>query len=208
MTIFDPVAAAVTFGLIIPAELPDKTFIATLVLATRYRPWPVWIGATLAFVVQSAVAVTAGGLLARLPRTPVLIGSAVLFTVGAVVLGRADVTDPEGEEVIEETERETPRGRQLGDLRSVGLTFGVLFAAEWGDVSQLLTAGLAARYDSPVSVFIGSLAALALITAGAVAAGRRLLGVLPLHIIRRSAAVLFGVLAILTALRAAGIGPG
>src|SRR2546423_9934414 len=103
MTIFDPGAAAATFGLILPAELPDKTMVATLVLATRYRPWPVWVGVTAAFFVQSLVAVVAGGLLARLPHRPVLALTAVLFATGAFLLLRQ--SDEEAEEnVVEEEE--------------------------------------------------------------------------------------------------------
>ena len=56
------------------------------------------------------------------------------------------------------------RGGPIGSphpsfLKAASISFGVLFAAEWGDLSQLATAGLAARYDDPVSVFIGSWAA-------------------------------------------------
>ena len=37
-------AAVTAFALVVPVELPDKTFVATLVLSTRYRPGPVWSG--------------------------------------------------------------------------------------------------------------------------------------------------------------------
>src|SRR6266511_4180906 len=50
------VALGTAFLLVVPVELPDKTFVATLVLATRYRPGPVWIGVTLAFGIQGLVA--------------------------------------------------------------------------------------------------------------------------------------------------------
>ena len=53
---------ATVFGVIFVAELPDKTALAALVLATRHRPLPVWLGASLALTVQSAVAVGAGSL--------------------------------------------------------------------------------------------------------------------------------------------------
>ena len=46
-------AALAAFVVIVPVELPDKTFVATLVLATKYRPWPVWLGVTAAFGVPS-----------------------------------------------------------------------------------------------------------------------------------------------------------
>ena len=58
----------VSFLLIFPVELPDKTFVAALVLSTRYRPFPVWIGVGLAFGVQCLVAVTAGQAVSFLPE--------------------------------------------------------------------------------------------------------------------------------------------
>jgi putative Ca2+/H+ antiporter (TMEM165/GDT1 family) len=201
VTILDPGAAAATFGLILPAELPDKTLIATLVLATRYRPWPVWIGVSAAFVIQSAVAVTAGGLFAQLPRTPVLAITAALFALGSILLIRQSKEDPEEE--ADEVERTPPAEHSARRIATV--SFGVLFAAEWGDLSQLLTAGLAARYDDPFGVFIGSWLALALVAGIAVVAGRGLLRVIPVVLVRRVAGTLFAILAILTALQAADV---
>lgn len=201
MTFFDPGAAAATFALILPAELPDKTLVATLVLATRYRPWPVWIGVSLAFVVQSLVAVTAGGLLAQLPRRPVLAVTAALFAVGALLLFRQADDDPEAEA---EEVRRTP-SMEHSARRIATVSFGVLFAAEWGDLSQLLTAGLAARYDDPAGVFVGSWLALALVAGIAVVAGRSLLRVIPVMLVRRVAGTLFAVLAVITGLEAVGV---
>ena len=59
-----------TFGIIFLAELPDKTALASLVLATRYPARQVVLGAWLAFLVQTLVAVAAGSLfqLLRLSR--------------------------------------------------------------------------------------------------------------------------------------------
>ncbi len=197
----DLVVAATVFALIFPAELPDKTLVATLVLSTRFRPLPVWCGVAAAFAVQSLVAVTAGGLLSRLPRPPVLAVTSVLFAIGALLLLRsgnsAEVTDGGGD---------VPAAVAPPSARRIAATsFGVLFAAEWGDLSQLLTAGLAARYRDPVSVFVGSWAALAVIAAIAVVAGRGLLKVVPVRLVRRLAAGLFGLLAVVTALEAAGL---
>ncbi|HTZ08186.1 MAG TPA: TMEM165/GDT1 family protein, partial [Acidimicrobiales bacterium] len=59
---------ALTFGLVFVAELPDKTMIASLVLASRHRALPVWVGASSAMVLNTAVAVGAGRLLALLPH--------------------------------------------------------------------------------------------------------------------------------------------
>ena len=83
------VAALTAFLLIVPVELPDKTFVATLVLATRYRPWPVWLGVVVAFGVQTAVAVLAGRLITLLPSAPVRLVAAALFAVGSVLLVRS-----------------------------------------------------------------------------------------------------------------------
>ena len=78
----DFAALFVTLAVLIPSELPDKTFIATMVLATRFRPVLVWIGVAAAFAVQTTIAVAAGQLLSLLPELPVKLGTAVLFAVG------------------------------------------------------------------------------------------------------------------------------
>ena len=59
---------AATFILVLPVELPDKTLFATLVLATRFAPLPVFVGVGTAFGLQVAIAVTAGSLLSLLPE--------------------------------------------------------------------------------------------------------------------------------------------
>lgn len=197
----DPGVIATTFALIVPAELPDKTLVATLVLATRYRPWPVWVGVSAAFVVQSTVAVVAGSLLARLPHRPVLAVTATLFAIGALLLWRPPNVDPETEAA--EVKGTPPAERSARRIAIV--SFGVLFAAEWGDLSQLMTAGLAARYGDPLGVFIGSWLALAIVAAIAVVAGRGLLRVIPVVLVRRIAGTLFALLAVVTALQAANV---
>ncbi len=189
---------ATTFVVIFPAELPDKTLVATLVLATRFKPLPVWVGVSLAFAVQCFVAVTFGGLLALLPRAAVLFFAGALFAVGAVIMYRGAAAAAE-DAASEEAE---VAAAAPGSTRAVVTSFLVLFAAEWGDLSQLVTAGLAARYDEPLSVFIGSLAALCTIAALAVLAGRQLAERLPLVLIRRIAAGLFALLSVVTLVEA------
>lgn len=190
--------AATVFALLLPAELPDKTFVATLVLATRYRGAPVWLGVTAGFFVQTVVAVVAGGLISLAPRRPVLALSALLFAVGSFVLLRGKESEEinEGARLAEEA---PPTARRIA-LTS----FAVLFAAEWGDISQLLTASLTARYDAPLSVFVGAWLALAAVAGLAVVAGRSLLRVVPLSLVRRIAGALFAVLSVVTAAEAAG----
>lgn len=198
------VAVIVTvFALILPAELPDKTFVATLVLATRFRALPVFIGSALGLVVQALIAVAVGGAVAKLPATPVHAVSAAIFALGALLMLRT-IEDPEAEE--QEVDRElasTPA--EPSPLRVAATSFAVLFLAEWGDLTQLLTASLSAKYDDPVSVFIGSAAGLVAVAAVAVTGGKALMRLLPLAWIRRIAGAAFAVVAVLTALQAAKV---
>ena len=178
-------AIAVTaFLLIFPIELPDKTFIATLVLATRYKPLPVWLGVSAAFAVQTVIAVALGGLIGRLPRTPVELFAGLMFVTGGVILirgaGKADAEEAEAEE---EFESKTQPG--IHGWRVVGASFLVLFVAEWGDLSQLLTASLVVRYQDPVSVGVGAFVALAAVSGVGALLGRTLLKRIRLATIRR-----------------------
>jgi putative Ca2+/H+ antiporter (TMEM165/GDT1 family) len=196
--------ALTAFLLLLPVELPDKTFVATLVLATRFRPLLVWIGVSAAFFVHTLVAVTAGGLISLLPRTPVVAAAALLFLVGAVLLWRSAAKADENEA---ETEEEF--GRKVTEPRSgfaaVATSFGVLMLAEWGDLSQLLTAGLVVRFQDPVSVFVGAFLALVLISGLGALVGRAALQRVSLGTIQRVAAVVCLVLAVVTGLEAAGV---
>lgn len=196
------VVALTVFATIFPAELPDKTFVATLVLSTRFSPLPVWVGAAAAFVVQSVVAVTAGGLVSLLPKQPVRAVTAALFLLGAIVLLRLQDEPPEQEaREFEQEVRDVPPRPSF--RRAALTTFGVLFAAEWGDLSQVLTAAFAAKYRDPVSVGVGATAALVLVAALGVLGGRSLLRVIPVIWIRRVAAGLFFAFAVVTAVDAA-----
>jgi Ca2+/H+ antiporter, TMEM165/GDT1 family len=180
---------AATFILVLPVELPDKTLFATLVLATRFAPLPVFVGVGTAFGLQVAIAVTAGSLLSLLPEALVTGVVAVLFLVGAVILWRSATSGPEDEDLDE-----TPAHPSF--LKAAAISFGVLFAAEWGDLSQLATAGMAARTGEPLSVFVGAWAALLVVSGLAVFLGKKLADRLPIALIRRVAAVLFLVFAV------------
>jgi putative Ca2+/H+ antiporter (TMEM165/GDT1 family) len=188
-------AAAIAFGVVLLVELPDKTLVASLVLSTRYRPRPVLLGVCVAFAVQCVIAVTAGGLLHLLPRRAVEGAVAVLFAIGAVVLLREGFGDePEHVDVGAET------ARLPAPFRRVALTsFGVIFAAEWGDASQLATAALAARLGEPVAVGIGSWLALVSIAAIAVVAGRAVVRRVPVRTVHRVAGVAFAIFAAVAA---------
>jgi putative Ca2+/H+ antiporter (TMEM165/GDT1 family) len=195
------------FVLVVPVELPDKTFVATLVLATRYRPLLVWIGVGLAFGVQTLVAVTLGRAVAALPHRPVTAVAGLLFLAGGIYLlvsaRHADADEAETEREFEGKGSATATG-----LRAVGASFLVLFVAEWGDLSQLLTAGLVVRGGHPVSVFVGAWAGLLLVSGVGAVAGRWLLGRMRLATIRRVGGGLCLLLGAITGLQAAGVGLG
>jgi Ca2+/H+ antiporter, TMEM165/GDT1 family len=182
----DLAIAAAVFPIIFIGELPDKTMFASLVLATRGRPRAVWLGAAAAFLVHVVIATTIGvGLFALLPHRAVDGLVAALFLAGAVyafVEGSRDET-----KLID---REATSRRQV-----VTTAFVVIFLAEWGDLTQILTANLAAHYNSPLSVGIGAVLALWCVAALAVASGQSLLRLVSISLIRRVTAVALLVLA-------------
>lgn len=231
--------ALLAFVLIFPVELPDKTFVASLVLSTRFRPVLVWIGVGVAFGVQCVVAVAAGQAVSYLPAWVVHALSTAMFLAGAVVLVKtapgADVAERRQEEelsgqVAAEAESEAeerpgvpppaeadgPRAQPAtaeamrrpavegsdaaaartggrprqdsGPWRALGASFLLIFAAEWGDLSQILTLNMAARYHAPVAVFVGSWVALLTVSGLAVVAGRVLLRYLRLSLLHYIAA--------------------
>jgi putative Ca2+/H+ antiporter (TMEM165/GDT1 family) len=162
---------------------------------------PVWIGVTTGFAVQSAVAVAAGGLVSLLPDEVVHGVTAGMFALGAFLLLRekdADIVEEE-REITEDLVDEPP---QPSFRRAALTSFGVLFAAEWGDLSQVLTANFAAKYADPIAVFLGAWLALASVAGIGVLSGRALIRVVPLVWVRRLAAVLFIAMATVTALEA------
>lgn len=185
---------AVAFGAILLVELPDKTLVATLVLSTRYPRRPVLLGVSLAFAVQCSIAVTAGGLLRLLPGPLVEGVVAALFAAGAVLLLREGFSSEE-----EEPEDEPGIEEGISDRRVVLVSFGVLFAAEWGDASQLATAALVARYGAPLAVGLGAFLALVSVAALATVLGHLILRRVPLHWIQRAAGGLFAAFAIVAA---------
>jgi putative Ca2+/H+ antiporter (TMEM165/GDT1 family) len=155
------------------------------------------VGTALAMVVNAAIAVLAGRLLELLPHRVVEAVVAALFAGGALYLlfTRETSEEREGEETAE----------HVHSARHVVLAaFGVIVLAELGDITQVLTANLAAHYRDPWSVFAGSAAALVAVTSLGVLSGRALIRVLPLGAIRKGAGVLLGGFAVYSAIKAAG----
>jgi putative Ca2+/H+ antiporter (TMEM165/GDT1 family) len=193
----DLAVLALSFAAIFLVELPDKTFVAALVLSTRYRPLAVWVGVGLAFLVQTLIAVTVGQVVTYLPHEAVQGVAAAIFAIGAVLLlreaPRADAEEAEAEEEYAAKATEPRTG-----LRAAAASFLVLFAAEWGDLSQLLTISLVGRYHDAVSVFVGAWAALLTVSGLAVLVGRVLLRYVKLSMVHYVGAAVCAVLAVVT----------
>jgi Ca2+/H+ antiporter, TMEM165/GDT1 family len=186
-------ALVTTFGVVFLAELPDKTAIASLIMGARYRPSWVFSGVAAAFVVHVALAVAAGSLLSLVPRRPLEAIVAVFFLAGAVLMLRSHGRE-DGEEE-EEAEDVPDLGDDAGFGKVAGTAFGVIMVAEFGDLTQIVTANLAAKYADPLAVGLGATLGLWTVGALAIVGGRGLLKVLPLHLIVRLAALVMIVLA-------------
>jgi Ca2+/H+ antiporter, TMEM165/GDT1 family len=177
-----------TFVVIFPAELPDKSMFASLVLGTRFRPLPVFCGVAAAFAVHVVIAVAIGAVFALLPERLVLFVAAALFAGGSALLlfGKED-DDPEVAEATRVVSDQHP-------VRVALASFGVVFVGEWGDITQITTANLAARYGDPLSVGVGALLALSV--------GRRLVQRVPTRLVRRLTGVVLALLAVVTLVEA------
>ena len=173
------------YGVVFVAELPDKTALAALVLATRHKALPVFIGSAAALAIQSLVAVAAGQLLTLLPARPVHVVAGLVFLISAVVMWirheDANV-DPDAE------------SKMRGFWSSAWAVFVIVFIAEWGDLTQLATGALAARYAAPVAVFVGATAALWSVAAIAAFLGSRASNLLSGSLMQRIAAGLFALI--------------
>jgi Ca2+/H+ antiporter, TMEM165/GDT1 family len=182
--------AAATFLAVLPAELPDKTILATLILSSRYRPAYVFAGAAAGFLLQVVIGVAAGGALSLLPRRPVEGAAAAVFAVGAFFLWRHK------EEKNPDADDEGGRDGMRDAFWPVfGTSFAVVFLAEFGDLTQFLTVSLSARFHNPVAVGVGATLALWTAAGLAVLVGWRLLKLIPMHWLTRGAAVIMLILA-------------
>jgi Ca2+/H+ antiporter, TMEM165/GDT1 family len=188
-----PTIVAAVFPLIFVGELPDKTMFASLVMASRARPIAVWFGASAAFFVHVVIATTIGvGLFKLLPHRAVEVFVALLFALGAFFVFREANAD----------ETELIQKEEASHRRVVTTAFFVIFVAEWGDLTQVLTANLAAHYHSAVSVGVGATLALWSVAALAVTGGRGLLRSLPVALVRRITGVVLLILAAVALLAA------
>ncbi|MEU9560010.1 TMEM165/GDT1 family protein [Streptomyces fumanus] len=171
---------ALVFGVVFLAELPDKTALAGLVLGTRYRASYVFAGVAAAFLLHVALAVAAGSVLTLLPQQLVHALTGVLFLGGAaMLLFKKD-----------EDEEEVRKPENQSFWKVAGAGFMLILVAEFGDLTQIMTANLAARYDDPLSVGLGAVLALWAVAGLGIVGGKALMKRVPLRLITQIAALL------------------
>ncbi len=177
------------FGIIFLAELPDKTALATLLLATRSDSRAVFVGVASAFLVQTLVAAIFGKFISLLPGRYVHIGAGLMFLGFAVHMWRSRT---EADEEIK-----TRGNVALGFWKACWAAFTVIFIAEWGDLTQIATASLIARYQqNQITVFIAALLALWVVTGLAIFAGQRIHRVVKPALLKSACILLFAAVGI------------
>ncbi|MFF3678697.1 TMEM165/GDT1 family protein [Streptomyces sp. NPDC002120] len=177
---------AIAFGVVFLAELPDKTALAGLMLGTRYRASYVFAGVAAAFAVHVALAIAAGSVLTLLPHRLVQAVVGILFLLGAAMLL---LKKDDGEDEVK-----PPADQSFWKVSGAG--FMLILVAEFGDLTQIMTANLAARYDNPVSVGIGAVLALWAVAGIGILGGRTLMKYVPLRLITKIAAAVMAALAV------------
>ncbi|MCC5475979.1 TMEM165/GDT1 family protein [Streptomyces barringtoniae] len=171
---------ALVFGVIFLAELPDKTALAGLVLGTRYRASYVFAGVAAAFLLHVVLAVAAGSVLTLLPQRIVHAITGLLFLGGAAML-----LLQKGED-----EEEIKKPADQSFWRVAGTGFMLILVAEFGDLTQIMTANLAARYNDPISVGLGAVLGLWAVAGLGIVGGKALMKKVPLRLITQIAALL------------------
>ncbi|MDK9716416.1 MAG: TMEM165/GDT1 family protein [Trichlorobacter sp.] len=173
-----------TFGLIFLAELGDKTQLTAMALALRY-PWKrIFIGIAAAFAVLNLAAVLVGKILFLvLPIFWVTLVSALLFLYfGYSTLKNACVAE----------DNDGPPPTAADAVRTA---FLMIFMAELGDKTQLVTASQAAQHSGSLSgmgtVFVASTLALWLVSLIGIFAGKQLVKYIPVCWIHRTAGFMF-----------------
>jgi Ca2+/H+ antiporter, TMEM165/GDT1 family len=186
-------ATAISFGVIFVAELGDKSQLMALTFATRYKPWPVLIGITIATSVVHIVSVAVGyGLGATLPTGWISLAAAVAFLVFGVWTLRGDsLSDDE----------ESKAARTGGSVLLAVTT--AFFLAELGDKTMLATVTLATQYGW-FGTWLGSTVGMVVADALAIVVGRQLGRRLPERVIAVGAAMLFLVFGLWLGVEAVG----
>ena len=178
-------AFLVSTAVVALGELGDKTQLLALVLAARYpRPWAIVAGIFVATLLNHAIAGWVGAWVRDVVPEHILRWLLALsfFAVAAWAL-KPDKLD----------EDEKPPSTRWGVF---GVTAVAFFLAEIGDKTQIATVMLAARFESLVSVVIGTTLGMMLVNVPTVFLGRAASARIPFKAVRIAAALLFAGLGI------------
>ncbi len=179
----DFVPLLTSFGIILLAELGDKTQLAVISLSSKRKSKSVFIGALLAFAVVDGVSALVGGAIAAvIPAFWIGIGAGIAFIVFAVYTL-----------VLEKDEKPEVNNRPL----AVASTFSLVALMELGDKTQLASISLAAEYDAPLMVFVGVMLAFTILVGLAVVLGMAISKYVPLRYVRIGSGLLFIVFGVL-----------
>jgi putative Ca2+/H+ antiporter (TMEM165/GDT1 family) len=192
-----------TLSLVFVAELGDKTQLAVVTQTCKHRrPWPVFLGASLALTLVSLLGALGGQLIGRfVPPLVLRIVAAVAFIVMGVLVAReaarthrASAADDACPYVPPGEACDTGPGWSWPAFNS---TLGLLFVAELGDKTQLAIFSLSSKHGSPWAVFVGGSLALSLVTALGVIGGQGLCRIIPERVLLAISAAAFVVMGIL-----------
>jgi Ca2+/H+ antiporter, TMEM165/GDT1 family len=176
-----------TFVLIFLAELPDKTAVAVLIMSSQRHPLGVYLGVCGAYLVQNIIAILAGSLLTLLPHRVVHAGAGILFLAFAVWMWFQK----------EEKGGKAKLNFGVHFWKTAWAAFVVIFIAEWGDLTQLATATRVATSGHPWTVFTASTLALWVASGMFVLIGHHSKKFIRPALLRKIAAVAFGVVGLL-----------
>jgi len=187
-------AVAGSFVLVAASEMGDKTQLLAFSLAARFKkPVPILCGIFAATVLNHGLASTVGQWVSnRVPTNVMALILAAMFIGFGIWTLKPDTMDDNDD------------GPQLGAFLTTAFLF---FLAEMGDKTQLATVALAARYQSIVTVTIGTTAGMMVTDGLAVFLGERLSGSTPMKWIRWVAAglfLVFGIASLIAGIRGTG----
>jgi putative Ca2+/H+ antiporter (TMEM165/GDT1 family) len=177
----------VSTGVVALAEIGDKTQLLAFVLAARFRrPLPIVMGILAATLLNHALAGALGSWI-----TTTVAPDVMRWILGLGFLAMAVWT------LIPDSidENDTRVAQRLGVF---GATFIAFFVAEMGDKTQIATVALAAHYQAPVAVVIGTTLGMLIANVPAVIIGDKLAGRIPMRLVHGVAAAIFALLGIAT----------
>jgi len=193
------------FGLLLLAELGDKTQLAVLTQVCKYRTvLPVFLGGSLALTILTGIGVAFGQAMGvLLPADIIRRVAAVLFIVMGLYLAYQHLRQAGQPEEADESlvcdadDADQSAALRRRDWAAFSSTFVLIFLAELGDKTQLASISLASKSSSPWMVFLGASLALSTVTAMGVLFGQGISRLVPERILRLLSAAAFIILGVL-----------